>query len=101
MDSKWSPNGQQNRYEDPSKVNCSFHLIAHGLHVHFGMVFERKKSPKFVLILDQCALSIVAIKNRDVLRSITFYSRKTVFSAARERRSWYTTPPCQHKEDLL
>ena len=55
MDSKWSPNGQQNRYEDPSKVNCSIHLIAHGLHVHFDMVFDRKNGPKLVLIPDQCA----------------------------------------------
>ena len=53
IDSKWSPNGQQNRYEDPSKVNCSIHLIAHGLHVHFDMVFERKNGPKLVLIPDR------------------------------------------------
>ena len=92
MESKWNPNGQQNRYEDRSKVNCSIHLIAHGLHVHFDMVFERKNGPKLVLIPDQCALSIVATKNRDVLQSITFSSRKTVFSSARQRRSWYTTP---------
>jgi len=59
MDSKWSPNGQQNRYEDPSKVNCSIHLIAPGLHVHFDMVLERKNGPKLVLIPDQCTLSIV------------------------------------------
>ncbi len=79
MDSRWSPNGQQNRYEDPSKVNCSIHLIAHGLHEHFDIVHERKNGPELVLIPDQCALSIVATKNRDVLRSITFYSRKTCF----------------------
>ena len=97
IDSKWSPNGQQNRYEDPSKVNCSIHLIAHGLHVHLDMVFERKNGPKLVLIPDQCAHSIVATKNRDVLRSITCYPRKTMFSVARQRRSWYTTPPCQQK----
>ena len=98
IDSKWSPNGQTNRYEDPSKVNCSIHLIAHGLRVHFDMVFERKNGPKLVLIPDQCALSIVATKNRDVLRRTTFCSRKTVSSAARQRPSWYTSPPCQPKK---
>ena len=101
IDSKWSPNGPTNRYEDPSKVNCSIHLIAHGLHVHFDVVLERKNDPELVLIPDQCALSIVATKNRGVLRSITFHKRKTLFSAARQRRSWYTTPPCQHKKHLL
>ena len=50
MDSKWSPNGQQNRYEDPSKVNCSIRLIAHGPQVHFDTVFEQKKAPKSALI---------------------------------------------------
>ena len=101
IDSKWSPNGPKNRHEDPSKVNCSIHLIAHGLHVHFDVVLERKNDPELVLIPDQCALSIVATKNRDGLRSITFYSRKTVFSAVRQRRSWYTSPPCQPKKHLL
>ena len=101
IDSKWRPNGPKNRYEDLSKVNCSIHLIAHGLHVHFDVVLERKNDPELVLIPDQCALSIVATKNRDGLRSITFYSRKTVFSAVRQRRSWYTSPPCQPKKHLL
>ena len=89
MDAKWSLKGQQNRYEDPSKVNCSIHLIAHGLHVHFDMVLERKNGPTLVIIPDQCALSIVATQNRDGLRNITFYSRKLVFAAVRQRRSWY------------
>ena len=101
IDSKWSPNGQTNRYEDPSKVNCPIHLIAHGLHVHFDVVLERKNDPKLVLIPDQCALSIVATQNRDGLRNITFYSRKTVFSAVRQRRSWYTSTPCLLKKHLL
>ena len=101
IDSKWSPNGQTNRYEDPSKVNGPIHLIAHGLHVHFDVVLERKNGPKLVLIPDQCALSIVATQNRDGLRNITFYSKKTVFSAVRQRRCWYTSTPCQPKKHLL
>ena len=93
--------GNKIAYEDSSKVNCSVHLIAHGMHVHFDMVFGRKKGSKFVLIPDQCALSIVATKNRDILQIITFSSRKAMFSAARQRRSWYAIPPCQHKKHLL
>ena len=89
IDSKWSLNGQKSRYGDPSKVNCPIHLIAHGLHVHFDVVLERKNDPKLVLIPDQCAHSIVATQNRDGLRNITFYLWKTMFSAVRQRRSWY------------
>ena len=39
MEPEWA----KNRYEDPSKVNCSIHLIADGLHVHFDVVLEEKR----------------------------------------------------------
>ena len=63
---KWSLNGKQNRYEDPPKVNCSIQLIAHGLHMHFDMVLERKNDPKLVWTPEKFVLSIVTTKHLDV-----------------------------------
>ena len=87
-----SPTGVQTElkwgsYEVPSTINRAIPLIALRLHVHFDTVFEQKKAPKSSLIPELRVLSIVATKQLDVLRSITFYSRKAVFSCGPTSKS--------------
>ena len=96
-ESKWSSNGEANPYEVPSKINCAITLIAQRLHVHFDTLFGQKKAPKSALIPEKRVLSIVATKQLDVLRSITFYPKKTAFSIVRQHRRWVHCLPCQLK----
>ena len=91
QESKWSSNGEANPYEVPSKINCAIALIAQRLHVHFDTLFGQKKAPKSALIPEKRVLSIVATKQLDVLRSITFYPR-------RQHRRWVHCLPCQLKQ---
>ena len=97
-ESKWCSNGEANPYEVPSKINCAITLIAQRLHVHFDTLFGQKKAPKSALIPEKRVLSIVATKQLDVLRSITFYPRKTAFSIVRQHRRWVQCLPCQLKQ---
>ena len=94
MELKW----EANPYEVPSKINCAIALIAQRLHVHFDTLFGQKKAPKSALIPEKRVLSIVATKQLDVLRSITFYPRKTAFSIVKQHRRWVHCLPCQLKQ---
>ena len=59
-----------------------------------------EKAPKSALIPEKRVLSIVATKQLDVLRSITFYSRKTVFCIVGQRRSRVQLATCDIKKYL-
>ena len=98
QESKWSSNGEANPYEVRSKINCAILLIAQRLHVHFDTLFGQKKAPKSALIPEKRVLNIVATKQLDVLRSITFYPRKTAFSIVKQHRRWVHCLPCQLKQ---
>ena len=102
---QWGPTGVQmelkweaNPYEVPSKINCAIALIAQRLHVHFDTLFGQKKAPKSAWIPEKRVLNIVATKQLDVLRSITFYPRKTAFSIVKQHRRWVHCLPCQLKQ---
>ena len=98
VESKWRSNGEANPYEGPSKINCAITLIAQRLNVHFDTLIGQKKAPKSALIPEKRVLSIVATKQLDVLRSITFYPRKTAFSIVKQHRRWVHCLPCQLKQ---
>ena len=104
---RWSPNEPKwiqmelergiKPYAVPSKVNCSIRLIAHGPYVHFDTVLENK--PQVGV-----GSGITCAHHRSnraagcFLRSITFYSRKTVFSIVGQRRSRVQSTTCQRKK---